>query len=226
MDHEPRATFSEILRNDVAQLHIRFRIYDQWFGVDPRRVEILNETSGSTAKVLQYALWSELILRICRLTDEQSSRKGSRRQVTIFGLEIAEDPRNKKLAEAKRAAKKAAAFAWAFRDKELAHSDEDVRFGSAKLEGGSRKQLREAIEAISDVIRVYASIEEDVHVILQPVMKGEDETHFLNILRLGLQKQREQRDESLQAMNEGRYNEARALLGRPSWLSPYDEPRS
>jgi hypothetical protein len=62
------------LWNEVTWLHAKWNQYRQLFGHSRQRVELLNEVASHFFRIVQDALWDDVILHLARLTDPLRSR--------------------------------------------------------------------------------------------------------------------------------------------------------
>jgi hypothetical protein len=67
--------------NECALLHLKWREYNELFGTNRQRIELLNESARGLFGLIQSLLWEDILLHICRLTDD--SAVGGRRRQTL-----------------------------------------------------------------------------------------------------------------------------------------------
>lgn len=211
------------IENDLYSLRVHWRIYTALFGTNSERVELLNQISGSTNYFIEKALFETAMLSLCRLTDPPSSMRGKLKNITVQRVpEFVQNPDQG--ASIKRIVKKAvsdAEFARGWRNKRLAHSDEDARRGVVQVAAASRASMEASIESIAEVIRWVGAELMDTTIITHPISSfAGDEVAFLETLYLGNRSRNSQREKALSAAKEGQYEEAERLLNAlPEWLT-------
>lgn len=122
---------------------------------EPKQVEVLNQTAPALFRIIQHALWEQMLLHIARLTDPPASGR-SKENLTILNLpRLVEDPGKKaELDELVNTAKSKAEFCRDWRNRHIAHRDLDLLMnGSAKpLKTASGIQVRDGLDAIESVL--------------------------------------------------------------------------
>jgi len=68
---------------DLYSLRSLWRIYVSFFGTSKERVELLNQSSGLTAFVLEKTLFESALMALCRMTDPPSGQGGKYTNTTI-----------------------------------------------------------------------------------------------------------------------------------------------
>ena len=61
------------LENQLVWVHLKWQEYLQLFGDSQQRVDLLNSTAPAFFHELQRALWEDILLHLCRLTDKLKS---------------------------------------------------------------------------------------------------------------------------------------------------------
>ena len=165
-------------------------------------------------------------MQICRLSDPVKSN-GKKRNVTVKALPLllsaeTDTELEKRIAQADVATK----FARDWRNRRIAHADEDVRLGRLTLNSASRAKLNDAIEAIAACVRRYARIELDLTLVTHPIgsLVG-DEVTFLTALYHGnceIERIKEHRNHLIQRGEWWEFERSQAL---PEWLTKRSEPK-
>jgi hypothetical protein len=62
-------TFFYALWQEVAWLYIKWQEYIELFGKKPSRVDLLNNAAPLFFRIVQDALWYDILMHIARLTD-------------------------------------------------------------------------------------------------------------------------------------------------------------
>jgi len=95
----PKAVYEtfEPLRNELVRIHERWALYQQLFGVDADRIDLLNRVACSVFGYTQWAMYFDVTLALCRYTDpaESSKKIGHRPNLTLERLVhavVADDP--------------------------------------------------------------------------------------------------------------------------------------
>ena len=183
---DQRGRFVKALENDLYNLRIQSEIYTAFFGTNKERVDLFNSISGNSAYWIERSMFESLVLSVCRLTDP-SEMKGGKRNVTVkaLPLQLSKGP-DSELEKRIDAATEATKFARDWRNRRIAHSDEQVRLGRAKLDTATRANLSEAVDAIAACVRRYALVELDTTLGTHPIRQlGHDEIEFLTALHHG-----------------------------------------
>ena len=138
---------------DWAGLRIKWDQYRELFGTSEERVNILNSAAGLFAEVIQDALWEDVLLHLCRITDRVKVCDKS--NLTILALDRCPNPE----LEATRIklvneATKATDFARDWRNRRIAHRDlaHALTPGAKPLRPASRRHVEVALAAIHKVL--------------------------------------------------------------------------
>jgi hypothetical protein len=147
----------DALTPEVTWLHGRWIIYRQLFGTSSERIDMLNEAAGTFFYVIQGVLLDEVQLTISKLGDPATT--AVRQNLTLaalrqalsatehLGLCARLDPLlqifNDRCARIRHR-----------RNKRIAHFDRDtlLKARSAPIEGASRKEIEEALQALRDFL--------------------------------------------------------------------------
>lgn len=142
------------LSNEVAWLHAKWNQYRQLYGHSEERVDLLNRAGGHFFRIVQDALWDNVILHIARLTDPIKS--GRRDNLTLLRLpEVIPNASLKKEVKALiDTALSSSSFARDWRHRSLAHIDLELalRTGANPLPGISREQVENTLLAFRSVL--------------------------------------------------------------------------
>lgn len=65
-----------LLWNECVWLHWKWSEYATLYGSKSERVDLLNQAAPAFFKIVQDAMWEDILLHICRLTDPPKSRRG------------------------------------------------------------------------------------------------------------------------------------------------------
>jgi hypothetical protein len=151
---DPLGTLFHHLWHEVASLHVKWEEYVELFGTKPSRIEILNSSSPMFFRLVQDTIWDATLLHIARLTDPPKSK--GKENLTIQGLrELITDPTAlDKVSGLIEIAMGASTFCRDWRNRKIAHSDLKLATDETvkPLAPASRKQVTDAIKAISEVL--------------------------------------------------------------------------
>jgi hypothetical protein len=148
-----------ILWNDCAHVHVKWDEFVELFGTDDQRqFDVMNGVAPGFFYSVQHALWEGILLHLCRLTDP--AVVAHRKTLSLEAL-LKEDKCKDifDLKERVRTAKERTTFARDWRNRVLAHSDLEYATNeqAIPLAPASRMQVREALEAIVEVLQAVES---------------------------------------------------------------------
>jgi hypothetical protein len=139
-----------LLWNECVWLHWKWSDYVILFGSKPERVDLLNQAAPAFFELVQGAMWEDILLHICRLTDPPKSRHGKhtltlRRLPDLVPAAIRRDVHSL-LHEAIRKCE----FTRDWRNRLIAHRDlgHALNKHAAPLAPASRKIVGDALKAI------------------------------------------------------------------------------
>ena len=136
------------------------------------RVQVLNEASGSTGRLLQGLLWDNTLMRIRQLTDPVKTNNNDNLSLQHL-VRIASEANKTDLSELHTATLKICRPSKTYATKYLAHLDLSHAVGNAKSEV-TRGQTTEAIKAICRLVEEFHMRVRDVTYILIPIMSPEN----------------------------------------------------
>lgn len=219
------------IKNRLVHVRLKWRIYRAFFATNVQRIELLNEISGITARVIQDALYDDVILSLCRMADPARSMNKERRENISLQLLIEliqPSPSHSELVVLGQRFRQACKPLSYHRHKFLAHSDWLAHFDQDADVGVSRRQIEEAIEALR-VFAVYFDREANGTQLSTEIHSGhsDDEVAFLRTLYHGQAKIGELWDEIVQTAcqpADPRKTPPEAatfdrLLNKPDWLA-------
>jgi hypothetical protein len=155
------ATYSALWQSLAITYHY-WNEYIVLFGTKPERIALLNQAAPSFFRMLQDELWENSLMQLVRFTDpEKSPGKGDRTNLSIRTLPgLITDAKLKDTVDALVAeALKQTEFAKDWRDRHIGHRDLKLALDqpTKPLAEGSRKQVKEALNAIADVLNAIQS---------------------------------------------------------------------
>jgi hypothetical protein len=135
------------LVQDLAHLHLKWNEYVALFGHSADRVDVLNRSAPLFFRIVQDALWDDVLLGICRLVDDD------RRTLSVLRLKALVRPELRPtVASLVASAIAASKFALKVRNVDIAHRNADVATKAAPLPPSSRADVKSALAAIDAVI--------------------------------------------------------------------------
>lgn len=148
------------LWQQLALLYIKWQEFEELFCTKPSRVDLLNKSAPQFFRIVQDALWGDLILDVARITD--SPRSCGKENLTIQALpglmkdapEVTETVR-KKIAEVIELRD----FCKDWRNRRIAHRDLALAIDAEKavpLKPATRKKMRQALAAIAEVLNIVS----------------------------------------------------------------------
>ena len=132
------------------------------FGTKPERIQLLNQAAPHFFRMLQDELWDNSLLHLARLTDRASSPgKGARTNLTIEALPplIVDAELRGNVSRLIAEATRKTDFCRDWRNRRIAHSDLMLALEqpTTPLAGASRLQVKDALNAIADVLNAIAN---------------------------------------------------------------------
>jgi len=146
------------LSDEVAWLHAKWNQYRQLFGQTEERVELLNKVGSHFFRIVQDALWDNVILHLARLTDPIKS-SGKDNLTLRRLLDVISDATLKQEVEALiDTALYSSLFVRDWRNRRLAHIDLSLALqsGVKPLPGVSREKVENALSAFRSVLNKLA----------------------------------------------------------------------
>ena len=142
------------LWNEVTWLHAKWNQYRQLFGHSLQRVELLNKVAGHFFRIVQDALWDDVILHLARLTDPLKS--GGKANLSLRRLPklISDATLKKEVGSLIEVALSTSLFVRDLRNRKLAHIDLALalKTGVEPIPGVSRDKVEAALSAVRVVL--------------------------------------------------------------------------
>jgi len=210
------------LRNKYLNTRIEWRFYRSFYGTNPERVQLLNESSGIFFRTIETTLFEAVILGLCRLLDpiETGRGRGARANMTFRRLEkfIVPVERKDRWNELVESAENATEFARDWRNRKIAHSDYLVSSQLELLTEASRERVQISLEEIGEILSWIYREFLDSDLVLDVLLPLEDEKRVLEMLFDGIELEKEKEELTKQALNTRDYNSIPALPDRPNWV--------
>jgi hypothetical protein len=183
------------LYNECAWLHLKWSEYVWLYGTSPSRIDLLNKSARGFFGLLDSTLWEDILLHLCRLTDDPEVGRRKRQTLSIRRLPtLVEPPIREKLKRLVSGAVRKAEFARDWRDRRIAHQDLELvlKKGVKPLAGASRQKVKEAIAAIVAVLAAVDAHYRRSTTAYEHVSHLGDAEALLHVLRDGIEAQDEQ----------------------------------
>ena len=151
---EKTAKLVNALGEQWAEGAQRLDLLVKLFG-EAKHVELLNLVGGELFADIQRVLQDDLVLRVSRLTDPQSSG-GGKDNLTIQRLPALceRDELRKEVQEQVDAAVRAASTAREHRNQRISHTDLTYALGDSELESNTLRQLRKVLDAVHAAVEL------------------------------------------------------------------------
>lgn len=186
MDQDLKKAYDE-LKNDVDWVHTKWVIFMQLFGESEERIEFLNSMVPVFFLTIQFSLINDILISIGRLTDPKQTMRFNNlsleRMISYINIEqhpdLVESINTKydllmeRCAEIRKQ-----------RDKRLAHTDENIRYGEGTIPIVDRKIIEEALKTIRELMNLLEEYFHGSHRAYDmPILKGDGNTivHLLEL---------------------------------------------
>jgi hypothetical protein len=189
------------LWQEVAWLHAKWAEYVQLFGTKPNRIDLLNAAAPEFFRIVQDTLWDDTLLHIARLTERQ--RSGGKAMLTIQTLpRMVDEQIRGDIAVLVKTALEKGAFCRDWRNRHIAHRNLALALqeGAEPLAPASRLNVRQAIDAISEVLNAVSEHYQDASLSFQSRGMSRGAEGLLYVIDDGLTAEAE-RQERLQSGN-------------------------
>ncbi|MCF3972299.1 hypothetical protein [Paracoccus salsus] len=149
----------EFLVNELVHTRLKWRVYRAFYGTNNERVELLNGVSGTTAGIIQDALYDDVILSLCRSADAARSAGKSNNSFASLLSFLDDVPFKKDLSGRIKVFQGLCRPLRDRRNWHVAHSDREATFSETQMGGVSRSDVEACIEvARSTLVVVYSAV--------------------------------------------------------------------
>jgi hypothetical protein len=147
------------LSNELAWLHAKWNQYRQLFGHSRKRVDLLNSVANHFFRIVQDALWEDIVLHLARLTDPLKSSGKANLTLRRLPAHISDATLKVEVEKLIDVAVSTSIFARDWRNRKLAHIDLALalRTGVEPLAGVSRENIEGALSAFRAVLNRLAT---------------------------------------------------------------------
>lgn len=176
------------LHDDFFTLVVNWQEYRKAFGKNPGRIELMNAAAGMFFRIAQDALWDDLLMRLCRLTDKEIV---ARKETLSIRALVQLVPATLKDDVARKVDHAVDQTAWArdVRNRRLAHTDRLLALQDARatpLPPETRRRFGDAVAAVHEVLS-YINVRVTGSSIASMVLtRGDDAEDMLRVLKDGL----------------------------------------
>lgn len=195
------AVYSELWQ-EVAWIHNNWAHYQELFGTNPSRIDLLNAVAPSLFRTVQDALFEAVLLHLARLTDHALSVGKPNLSLRRLAELAADGGAGVRVTEATSVAVAATEFARDWRNRKLAHRDLGLALGQpvTPLAAASRVAVKDALAAVVDVLNAVSAHYSD-STSLFDLPGGSDSIALLYTIRDGLRAE----DQRLVRLKSGDY---------------------
>ena len=140
---------------ECTHLHMTWGEYVVLFGTSEENVDLLNRAAPAFTKMIQDALWENVLMHLCRLVDSRSTL--GKENLTILRLpELVSGSLKMEVEQAISDVLKSCDFAKDWRNRRISHSDLDLNTGASSLPlaVASRAKVREALKELCKVLNL------------------------------------------------------------------------
>jgi len=128
------------------------------YGTSEENVDLLNQAAPAFSKMIQDALWENVLMHLCRLVDSRSTL--GKENLTVLRLpELVSGSLKMEVEQAISDVLKSCDFAKDWRNRRISHSDLDLSTGASSqpLAVASRAKVREALKGLCKVLNLVES---------------------------------------------------------------------
>lgn len=177
-----------ILLNEVSWLKVRWKQYQELFGTNPERIDILNEVAGLFFRIIQDGLLEDTLLHICRITDPPESAGAENLTIRRLPDLIEDEDFNEEIAGLVDNLVQETQFARDWRNRRLAHSDLALAMeeGARPLEGVSRERINKTIGSLHQLLHRLSVQYSRQELSMEVITPADDALSLLYVLRDGL----------------------------------------
>ena len=150
------------LWQEVAWLHSKWGEYEELFAKKESRIDLLNNAAPFFFRVVQDALWENVLLHLAKLTDPP--KKGKNKNLTLKMLpEMVNGDLKIELVTLKNKLDNATSFCRDWRNKHIAHIDLHLalKTGAKPLKPVKYVMVREALKATVDMLNAVSKYYQD-----------------------------------------------------------------
>jgi hypothetical protein len=183
------------LFRELVWLHYKWEQYCELFGKDQQRVELLNKVAPRFFGYLQHTLFDDIQLHLARLTDPPQTGSGKNQNLTMrrFTQLIADPKFKSEVEKLLEEVEQKCEFARQWRNKVLAHLDVNTRAKPQLLPPRTRKQVKDALEAMRHLMNSIAKHYGLAEFFYEMIPKVGDAATLVHRLEKCLQKEKQER---------------------------------
>ena len=173
------------LVNELSWILLKWDQYVSLFGTRPERVELLNTTAPLFFAIVEDALWSDVLLHLCRLTDSEVSSGKPNLSIKRIPALIDRPEFRGDVTRLVEAAVTSTAFARDWRNRRLAHSDLSLSIAPntvLPLAEASRASVKKALECLVGLLKRIHQVYFDSDIDLNLAGEPGDAISLLHVL--------------------------------------------
>lgn len=181
----------EELKNEINWLYAKWKIYQQLYGKNEKRVDMLNECAGMFFYIIEQALRYDISISASKLTDP--ARSGKSENLSLYQLQerIEENCDQYFAVESRKileVVNSRCAPLRSWRNKKLAHLDLEVAMNTAAtpLPQFSRKEIGNALSSIAEYMNNIEGFYRDSYHAYEMVSIPTDANALVGVLKWGL----------------------------------------
>ncbi len=147
------------LHNEIVWVHLKWNDFRGLYAASQEVIDLLNEAAPAFFHRLQWLMWGDVLLHLCRLTDKPNY--GPKHTLTIrrIASDITDLQLKRALAAQAEIANEKTEFAREWRNRRLAHQELPPLDGGPfkPLPDASRQHVEDALASIRDTISILAN---------------------------------------------------------------------
>jgi len=185
-----------VLLQEFLWLYTKWGEYVELYGAKPSRIDLLNKAAPRFFQIVQDVLWDEMILHIARLTDPPQSKGKANLTIRRLSHLVENEDFKKALDSLIEVAIQKTDFCRDWRNRRIAHLDLEHTINKEinRLKPASRKQVKEALNSIGEVLNAVTEHYADSSTIFDINKGSGGAVSLLYIIDDGLKADDERRD--------------------------------
>ncbi|OGU56056.1 MAG: hypothetical protein A2X64_05175 [Ignavibacteria bacterium GWF2_33_9] len=152
MGNELGFLFYELL-NDVYYLSSLWEEFKELYGVNEKRINLLNQTAPYLFYLVHTIFWKELILTVTRITDPEKTGPFVNASLYLFISKMKDEPFKEECKKELEFVNASSEFCRDWRNKWIAHKDYNITTNpeAKQLSNGSRNDFQKIVEMIQQL---------------------------------------------------------------------------
>jgi AbiU2 len=190
--------FYSCLWAECVHLHMTWGEYVILFGTSEDTVDLLNRAAPDFTRMVQDALWENVLMHLCRLVDSRTTL--GKENLTIHRLpELVAPSLRPEVEQAILAAQSHFAFAKDWRNRRISHADLGLSLGgsSRPLALASRAKVKEALQALCRVLNLVEQHYTGTTIMYDFIEPHRGSRALLHVIKSGVKMEAERRERML-----------------------------